>query len=348
MTDQIVRTRPVAGPSDTDIQALCIVVAIVNYQSAELVIEGLPSLAEELAVFSDGRAIIVDNASPDGGAESLAEFLDTFPAKDRMHLVRADTNGGFAAGNNIAFRMALASGRRPDAIMLLNPDAELRPGALKTLASFLAKHPRAGVVGAALENEDGSVRPSAFRFPSIMGEFARESAFGPLQRLWPTAATVGRDTPVQADWVTGAAVLIRQSVIDDIGLMDDDFFLYFEETDFMRRARCAGWEVWHAPGARVRHRAGSSTGIVGGQPKKGRMPAYWFASWLHYFTKSHGVAYARMAAAMRLAGMGMGTVIRLLRRRTSPLAPGFAADFVRLCLLAPLRTTRNGKSVMHS
>jgi GT2 family glycosyltransferase len=320
-----------------------IAVAIVNYNSADLVMEGLPGLLDELSGFAGGAVIVVDNASPEGDGARLEAFLRDLPRAERVLLIRSPVNGGFAAGNNLAFAALPRLGFAADAVMLLNPDAMVRPGALAALAALLMARPEAGVAGAALENEDGTVRPAAFRFPSIMGEFARESAIGPIQRLWPTAVPLpASGAPLAVDWVTGAAMMIRRSMLDAIGPMDEGYFLYFEETDFMLRAHRAGWQVWHVPAARVFHRAGASTGIVGGQPKRGRMPAYWFASWLRYFTKNHGFLQARAAAAMRLAGMGAGTTMRALRHRASPLAPGFAADFARACLLAPPGAGRAG------
>jgi GT2 family glycosyltransferase len=330
------------APDETDSGATVpsrIAVAIVNYNSAELVIEGLPGLVEQLRRCAAGVAIVVDNASPEGDGARLEAFLRDFPGRDAVRLIRSPVNGGFAAGNNIAFAALGDLPWRADAVMLLNPDAALEPGALAALAAVMAAQPRAGVVGAALENDDGTVRPAAFRFPDPMREFARDCGIAPLQRLFPSAAATGPE-PCRVDWVTGAAMLVRRELIEAIGPMDEGFFLYFEETDFMHRARRAGWEVWHAPQARVRHRAGSSTGIVGSRPKQGRMPAYWFASWLRYHTKTHGVLRARLTAACRLAGVATGAAVRALRGRSSHLAEGFAADFARACLLAPLGAGR--------
>lgn len=334
-------SAPSSRGASTGVGAFGVAVAIVNYRSAALVIEGLPSLVAALAPFARGHVVVVDNASPEDDAAVLADFLAGFDGAGRVTLVRSPVNGGFAAGNNLAFAAIDALDWRPDAVMLLNPDAQVAPGALEALAAVLQDRPRAGVVGAALENDDGGVRSAAFRFPGPMREFARECGVAPVQRLWPTAAAVA-DAPCRVDWVTGAAMMIRRETLEAVGPMDEGFFLYFEETDFMRRAARAGWEVWHAPAARVRHAAGSSTGIVGGRPKQGRMPAYWFASWLRYHTKNHGLLRARLTAACRLAGIGTGAVVRALRGRSSHLPPGFAADFARSCLFAPLGAGRDG------
>jgi N-acetylglucosaminyl-diphospho-decaprenol L-rhamnosyltransferase len=133
--------------------------------------------------------------------------------------------------------------------------------------------------------------------------------------------------------VSGAAILIRLDVINEIGGMDEGYFLYFEEIDYMLQASRAGWQTWHAPAAKVLHVAGAATGIVGGLPKAGRMPIYWFQSWHRYFEKNHGSAYATAAAAAKLKGIGLGAVLRRIRGREGRLPPGFLRDFVRRCLL---------------
>lgn len=307
-------------------------VAIVNYRSAGLVIEGLPALMAELAGFARAMVVIVDNASPDDDADRLEAFLQGFAAREAVRLIRSPRNGGFAAGNNLAFAAIAALDWRADAVMLLNPDAMVRPGALAALARTLADRPQAGVAGATLENDDGTVRGSAFRFPSAMGEFARNARLGPLMRLWPVLAETGPG-PTRVDWVTGAAMMVRTDALEALAGMDEGYFLYYEEVDFMRRASLAGWEVWTVPAARVTHRAGSSTGIVGGVPRRGPMPGYWYRSWRRYFEKNHGPQHARVAALMAVLGMLAGALADRIRGRRHRLPPGFLQDFARACLL---------------
>lgn len=311
-----------------------IAVVIVNYRSADLVIEGLPSLVAELAAFERGIAVVVDNASPGHDADRLTQFLADFSGRDSVRLVRSAVNGGFSAGNNVGFEAIAALDWQPEAVMLLNPDAKLRPGALRVLADTLAARPRAAVVGARLEEEDGTPSGSAFRFPDMMGEFSRMLGIGVVQRYWPVLAKTSTE-PTRADWVTGAAMLIRTSALHEVGRMDEGYFLYYEEVDLMRAITRRGWEIWHCPAARVVHVAGSSTGVVSGMAKTGRMPEYWFQSWLRYFVKNHGIAYARATAVMRLAGLLLGLSIAALRGRRRRLPERYVADFVRLCVLGP-------------
>lgn len=311
-----------------------VAVSIVSYGTADLIAEALPALVKELSGFAAWDVAIVDNASPNDDADRMAAHLEKL-GEPRVHLVRSPVNGGFAAGNNVAFKAFRALDWAPDCVLLLNPDAEVRPGAIHEMVRVMMSAPRIGVVGAVLENEDGSTWTAAFNFPSVLGEFVRGVGLGPLMRLAPAMAVEadGATGPVKVDWVSGAAMLVRQQMIDEIGGMDEAYFLYFEEIDYMRQAARAGWQTWHAPGAKVLHVAGAATGLGDGTAREGRMPTYWFQSWRRYFAKNHGAAYATAAAAAKLLGLGLGALQRRLRGRKGRLAQNFAADFARNCLI---------------
>lgn len=307
-------------------------VSIVNYRTAGMVIAALPALLAELEGLARAVVLIVDNASPGDDADRLEAHVAAEGLAERVRVIRSARNGGFAAGNNLAFAACRELGWTPDAVLLLNPDAEVRPGALRELLAVMASSPRIGVVGASLERRPGSGWTAAFHFPSIMGEFARGTGIGPIARLWPVLIEEPTG-PIRADWVTGAAMLVRSEMLDEIGGMDESYFLYFEEVDFMLKAARAGWETWHAPAARVLHVPGGATGMLDGRPREGPMPAYWFDSWRRYFSKNHGPIRARAAAAAKLAGLLVGEAHRLLRRRDRSLPPGFVTTFARRCLL---------------
>jgi len=318
------------SPSDTRLA-----VAIVSYATADLVAAALPALLGELDGLAAAAVLVVDNASPGADADRLAAHLARI-GDDRVRLIRSARNGGFAAGNNLAFAAARDLGWRPDAVFLLNPDAAPRPGAVRALLEVLFSAPRIGAAGARLEREDGTGLSAAFNFPGAMIEFARGAGIGALQRRWPSMIPDPAG-PVRVDWVTGAAVMLRWELVETVGGMDEGYFLYFEEVDYMRAATRAGWEIWHAPQARVLHHAGGATGLVAGVPRAGAMPDYWFTSWRRYFEKNHGRGYARLAAAAKLAGIGLGGIKRRLLGRPDRLAPGFAAGFARRCLIGAAR-----------
>lgn len=318
--------------SKDDFAAARVAVSIVNYRTAGMVIASLPALLRELEELAEAVVFVVDNDSPGDDADRLAEYIAKRGLETRVRLIRSRRNGGFAAGNNLAFAACRMLERPPDAVLLLNPDAEIRPGALREMLAVMVEHPKAGVVGPRLENPDGSTWVAAFRFPSAMSEFALGTGIGALIRRWPRLVP-DSERPLPVDWVTGAAMLVRWPVVEATGGMDEGYFLYYEEIDFMRQAARAGWESWHAPGARVRHAAGGATGMLDGRPREGRMPDYWFRSWHRYFTKNHGSRYARIAAGLKLVGMAVGFIQRRSRGRNYDPIPGFWTDFLRKGLL---------------
>lgn len=315
-----------ANPADARV-----VVSIVNYGIADMVLANVPHVLAELSCFAEGHLVIVDNASPNGDGETLATGLAAMGSPAGATLIRSPRNGGFAAGNNLAFDHARGLDWTPDAVLLLNPDALLRPGAIMEMVRVMQSRPKIGAVGARLENEDGSFWVASFHFPTLMSEFSRELALGAAVRRWPVLIE-DSEIPVQADWVSGACLMLSWPMIEALGPLDEEYFLYFEEVDYQLHARRAGWEVWHAPQAVVMHVAGASTGISDGAAKVGRTPAYWFASWRRYYEKNHGTIYARGAAAAKLLGMVLGTAQKRMRGKPVRQTPHFLSDFARSCL----------------
>src|SRR5581483_7796472 len=241
---------------------LDVVVAIVSYKSASLTIDCLQSIVPERAMGRIHiRAIVVDNASGDSSA--IAEAIAANSWSPWVTLIQAPRNGGFAYGNNLAIQQAYQRGP-PDYFHLLNPDTVIRPGAISALAFFLEDHPKVGIAGSSFENLDRTDWPIAFRFPSILSEVDSALEFGLVTRLlrrWVVPVHMTKiDQPI--DWVSGASMMVRREVFDAIGGFDEGFFLYFEETDFCRRANCAGFSTWYIPESRVMHIAGQSTRLA--------------------------------------------------------------------------------------
>ena len=302
-------------------------VSIVNYGTSELVLAALPALMAELSHFFEATVCVVDNASPGGDADRLEAGIAAL-GDPRIRLIRSKVNGGFAAGNNVAFA-AMRDAGPPDVTMLHNPDAIVRPGAIDAMLAVLFSANDIGFVGARLENPDGSTWSPAFRFPSAGQEFARATGLGVFQRIWPLMA----DEHGPVDWVGGAAVLIRREAMVELGDMDDGYFLYFEEIDYMLRGRKAGWRTAYAPDALVFHDAGGATGMAEGANRKARLPGYWFRSWRRYFEKNHGWMGARWAAASHLAGRMVYFLQRRIRGGEMKIPERFLRDFTRRCLI---------------
>lgn len=315
---------------------------IVNYRTAALTIDCLASLEHEVRAMPGLRATVVDNASADGSADRIDAAIADNGWGEWATLIRSPVNGGFASGNNIALRHLSTGQGRPALLWLLNPDTRILAGAARALHDFMRDHPAAGIAGSALINGDGSPWSFAFRFPTITSEIERGMRAGPLTRLLSDKVVLrpmATDRPARVDWLPGASMVIRREVFDTIGLMDEKYFLYFEETDFCLAAQRAGWESWYVPAAAVVHIAGQSTGLNDSQPEEGRVPRYWFESRRRYFAKNHGRLYAMAADA----GWALSHLIWCVRRAVTRGAadpPALLSDFLRVTASTALRPQR--------
>lgn len=307
-----------------------VAVVIVNYRTGKLTINCLHSLAGEIESLPGIRVIVVDNDSGDNSKEEIANAIAT-KSWDWASLILSAKNGGYAYGNNLAIRPLLASASPPPYFLLLNPDTQVRPGAIAALVDFMEKRPDVGICGSSFENEDGSPWPIAFRFPTILGELDSGLRLGIVTNLlsnWVVPRTMANEeAPV--DWLPGASMMIRRQVFESVGLMDEEYFLYCEETDFCLQARRAGWSCWYVPQSRVMHIAGQSTGVTvrTGLPK--RLPQYWFDSRRRYFIKNHGLFYAALADAAWFLGFSLWRVRRVIQRKPDTDPPHLWGDFLR-------------------
>ena len=312
-------------------------IVIVNYRSAGLTLDCLASLAAA-EIRPGRRVVVVENASGDDSAARLAAAVDAYGWGGWCRLLPLDRNLGFAGGNNAALRPALAGPQPPDSVLLLNPDTVVRPGAISALEDFLDSHPRVGLAGSRLEDPDGTPQRSAFRFPTVLSELEGGLRFGPVSQLlapWVVAPPVS-DRPHRTDWMAGASLLVRREVFDRIGLLDEGYFLYFEETDFCLRAARAGWPGWYVPASRVVHLVGQSSGVTDTKRPARRMPRYWFESRRRYFAVNHGRMYAALADAAYAAGFSLWRVRRWLQSKPDTDPPHLLGDFLRFSLTTPL------------
>ncbi len=308
-----------------------LLISIVAWKGADLTIDCLRSIEPELASVPGTRVIVVDNASPDGSDIRVEQAIAENGWGRWATLMRAAGNHGFAAGNNVAIRAMLAEQQPAEFLLLLNPDTLVRPGALRIMLDFLVAHPKVGMAGGRSEDLDATPQMCCFRFPSVFSEALGYLGVGVLDRLFKRRLTrLGiPEEPRQVDWVSGAFVMFRKAVIDDVGLMDEGYFLYFEETDFLRRAQLAGWGCWHVPQSRVVHLVGQSSGVTVRDRAPKRLPRYWFESRRRYFVTQHGRLYAAMTDLLVMLAYPVGRFIRWLRRKPAQGAPHFLADFIR-------------------
>ena len=306
-----------------------LLVVIVNYRVAHLVIDCLKSAAEEIKRVPGTRVTVCENGTGDDSAERIQKAIDEHGWGAWCTLIAIDPNMGFTGGNNAILGPALLSASPPQYFLLLNADTIVRPNAFKALVDFMDQHPKVGIAGSRLEAPDGTVQASAFRFVTPISEFENSTGFGPVTRLlnhW----TVVPPTPAQTsetDWVSGTSMIIRLEVFQDIGLLDEGYYTYYDDIDFCYNARRAGWPTWYVSTSRVLHLEGQSTGVT--KRIRSRQPPYLFEARRRYFLKNHGPVYAAMADAARIIGLALRRLRAVLTEKQDPTPPYVLYDSIR-------------------
>ena len=313
----------------TETQSPSVLVVIVNYRTSQLTVDCLQSLQDEVERFPSIKVAVVDNLSGDHSVEQIQAAIADKNWQSWVSLVPADKNGGYSYGNNVAIRPALASENPPNYILLLNPDTVIRPNAIASLVQFMEAHPQAGIAGSRLEDPDGTPQQSAFRFPTIWSEFDGGLQLGLVTKLlekWVVAPPVSK-VNCRTEWVAGASMIIRREVFKKVGLMDEDYFLYFEEVDFCLQSDRQGWEGWYVPESRVVHLVGQSSGVTTPTSQPKRLPKYWFESRQRYFVKNHGWWYGFIADTVWLIGYLLWLVRSQIQQKPYNDAPQRLQDF---------------------
>jgi hypothetical protein len=246
-------------------------VIIVNWNTKDLVCQCIDSLAQTLKK-TDTEVFVVDNGSTDG---SLGVVREKFPG---VRLIENPVNLGFAKANNQAISLSSR-----EYLLLLNPDTQVKDEAIERMLSFMDAHPEAGVVGAQLLNVDASKQNSIANFPSLATELLNKSF---LRWLFPDKFP-GKETdypgPVEVDSVIGACMMARRKALEQVGLLDEEYFLFLEETDCCYRMKKAGWKIYHIPQAKILHFQGKSA-----EAEKGKARIEYYRSRYHYFRKNRG------------------------------------------------------------
>jgi len=267
-------------------------IVIVNWNTKELTRQCLDSLYSTLPDLAI-EIFVVDNASNDGSPQMVR---DDFP---QAHLVENSLNLGFATANNQAIH--LSTGRY---ILLLNSDTVIKPGAIDRLVSFMEANPQAGAAGARLLNPDGSQQYSCSPAPTLGREIKRMFY---LPGVRPDGNYEMKDwdlnLPVRVDVLLGACLLLRRQVLEIVGLMDEDYFMYSEEVDLCARIQESGWQLYWVPQAEVIHYGGQST-----RQASEEMFSRLYESKVRYFRKHHGKA---ALAVYKLVLIG-ASIFRLL------------------------------------
>jgi GT2 family glycosyltransferase len=244
---------------------------MVNWNTKHLLLQSLGSIYQTSKKMKI-EVWVVDNGSLDGSVRAVRE---KFPI---VLLIENEKNLGFAKAVNQGLQKA--SGRY---VLLLNPDTQVKNRAIERLVSFMDAHSDVGVAGAQLLNADGSKQNSIANFPSLATELLNKSL---LRWLFPEKFP-GKEKdypePIEVDSVIGACMMVRRDALDQVGLLDEDYFLFLEETDWCYRMKRAGWKIYHVPQAEVHHFQGKSAEAV---KKEARVEFY--RSRYHFFKKNRG------------------------------------------------------------
>lgn len=293
-------------------------ICIVNYKTPLLIIDCLASFLPEL---EEGTVVVIaDNNSCDGSNEKISSWLMINDRASRCRVISLSINRGFSAGYNAAMRACPAHN-----YLLLNSDTIVKPGAFPLLFQAVTNYPSAGLFGTSLEAHDGTPQVSCFRDHSPLSELI--SAAGTRQvttllrhYIVPIPVT---SSEVHPQWISFAAVLIRDDVLASVGMLDEGFFLYFEDCEYCHRVRKKGWDIVHVPQARIIHLHGQSSQMEAAIATAKRLPRYYYASRTRYFRLRYGIAGPTLANL----GWCVGRLLSKLREifgSKEPHLPEFA------------------------
>ena len=311
-----------------------LLVVVVSYRVTDLTIDCLRSLSTEIHRVPGARVAVCENGTGGDAAERIQALIDREGWGEWVSLQAIHPNLGFTGGNNVILRPALAAPDPPDYFCLLNADTIVRPHALDAMLEFLDAHPRVGIAGSRLENPDGTPQCSAFRFQTPLSEFERGLSLGVVSKLlsrW-VVAPPPPEGPTRIDWVSGASLFVRRQVLEQIGVLDEDYYTYHDDIDLCFNAAKAGWEIWCVPQSRVMHLGGQSTGMWAKIPK--RIPKYALQARRHYFLKNHGPLYAALADAAFITGFALGRLRRRLQGKADLDPPHLLGDAIRNSVFA--------------
>lgn len=324
---------PVNNPSSVERFRLAII--ILNYRTPQLVIDCLKSLENQVEVGQD-QVIVVDNASGDDSVERLQQTITDHQWFSWVKLLPSAVNDGFSAGNNLGMKAVEA-----EAYLLLNSDTIVRPNAISCLLEAWKTHPQVGLISPRLEWPDGTPQISCFRYHSPMSQLIDAAATGPLTKLLqnydvPIAVS---NLPFEPQWTSFACVLVRREVIEDIGFMDEGYFMYFDDVDYCRRVHQAGWQILHWPEARVVHLRGGSSSVKSDMAARRRPRPYLYASRARYFAKFYGITGLWLTNILWLVGRSVSWVRELAGNKTPHTCEGQAQDIWMNCL-TPLNSSQ--------
>ncbi len=319
-------------------------IVVLCYRVPDLTVECLRSLNKEVGRVPGTKVAVCENGTGGDAADQLGRAIDEQGWSSWCELTVVHPNRGFCEGNNLVIRPVLESDDPPEYVLLLNADTMVLDHSLATLVDFMDSNPSAGIAGSQLLSPEGKVQGSPFRFLGILTELERGLRLGIVSKLFPRSNAVP-PTPVAAcpvDWVSGASMILRGSMLEQIGLLDEGLYTYFDDVDICMRARRAGWATWFVPESKIVHLEGASTGVVARAVK--RRPDYWFQARRRFFLKNYGRVYAALVDLAFLGGFALWRLRRWLQHKPDTDPPHMLLDSFRhsvFCTGFKLRKVEN-------
>jgi len=308
-------------------------IVIINYKTPQMLIDCLKSLLPELDKLN-AKVVVVDNLSLDNSLQLIQQWIDENAVGGLVELHASSVNSGFSGGNNMGI-----SALEAKYYLLLNSDTLVRKGAISTLLNAAINNKEAGLISPRLEWPDAIPQESCFRFHTPISQLIGSANTGFITKILqkysvPFAVS---EQPAYYDWTSFACVLIRAEVFKQIGLMDDGYFMYFEDVAFAYHAQQAGWKVLNIPDAHVVHLRGGSSPLKA-QVKLGkRLPRYFYESRTRFFYQVYGRFGLLMANLFWTLGYGVSLLRALFSSSYQSNIPAYQKRDIWINFLNPLK-----------
>jgi N-acetylglucosaminyl-diphospho-decaprenol L-rhamnosyltransferase len=307
-----------------------LLVVIVSYRVTDLTIDCLRSLGAEIGRVPGSRVAVCENGTGGDAEERLRRAIVENGWESWVDLTAIYPNRGFTGGNNAVIRPALQSDDPPEYVLLLNADTTVEEHALDTLVAFMDDHPKAGIAGSRFLSPEGKIQASPFRFPGIASELDRglqlkiiSNLLSPWSVVFPQPERASR-----IDWVAGAGMILRREMLEQIGLLDEGLYTYFDDPDICLRAARAGWETWHVPESQIVHLEGASTQVASHGPPM-RRPPYWHQARRRFFLKNYGAWYTVLVDTVFILGYATNRLRRRIQGKPDTNPPHMLIDSIR-------------------
>lgn len=288
-----------------------IAVIIVNYRTPEMLINCLSKMIATID-FNSVSICIVDNHSNDNSVNKLKAWLQDGGLTSRVSLICSPENGGFSAGNNIGIKAISA-----DYYLLLNSDAYIEQSSIEVLLRAFERSPQIGLVSPRLQWENGKPQESTFKFFHPITEFVQQAKTGIFSTLFKrfVVAEPVCDDARYVQWASFACIMISADCLKEVGLLDEGYFMYFEDVEYCYRAQKHNYKVFHEPFARAVHLRGGSSSVKANIAKRKRLPKYFYQSRTRFYYQKCGLIGLLSANVFWYLGRGVSLMRELTGRK---------------------------------